>query len=161
MAFFLPDYIFPYYPSICHMEHSCKIAIIFPATVSIRSTNEFFKTRLTANSFFFYFWHLQQYVYSLSHSYLEIYRTTEVIRDLYYTFLMIEFPCLVCDKPVATNEKSVCCDLCDKWVHKYCNKICKNTYQKLKKITTLDFVNCVYKWKLPFLVSTILNSLYC
>ena len=54
MAFSLPDYIFPYYPSLCHMERWCKIAIIFPVTVSIRSRNKFFKTRLTANSFFLF-----------------------------------------------------------------------------------------------------------
>ena len=159
VAFNLPDYIFPYYPSLTHMEHLFKIAIIFAVTVSTCYTNEFLKPKLTTNLVFF-FKYLQQYVYSLPHNYLETYWTTEVIKNPHYT-LMVEIPCLVCNKPVATNHKSFCCDSFDKWAHIYCNNICKNTYQKLKKVTTLGFVNCVYEWKFSFLVSAILNSLDC
>ena len=40
-----------------------------------------------------------QYVYSLFHSYLEIYRTVEVIKNPYYS-LMVEFSCLVQAWPI-------------------------------------------------------------
>ena len=63
---------------------------------------------------------------------------------------MIEFPCLVCDKPVATNHKFVCCDLHDKWVHIYCNNICKNTYQKLKKDNNPWLCKLCLQKKVPF-----------
>ena len=94
------------------MEHLFKIAIIFAVTVSTCYTNEFLKPKLTTNSVFF-FKYLQQYVYGLSRNYLEIYWTTEVIRNPHYT-LLVEFLCLVCNKPVATNHKSFCCDSFDK-----------------------------------------------
>ena len=97
-----------------HMEHLFTVAIIFAITVIICYTNESFKTKLTTNPVF-YFLHLR-YVYSLSYSYLEIYRTAAVIRNPYYS-LMVEFPCLVCDKPVAANHKAVSCDLFDKRIH--------------------------------------------
>ena len=63
---------------------------------------------------------------------------------------MVEFPCLVCDKPVATNHKAVCCDICDKWVHIYCNNICKNTYQKLKKDNNPCFCKLCLLMEVPF-----------
>ena len=64
---------------------------------------------------------------------------------------MVEFPCLVCDKPVAANHKAVCCDLCDKWVHIYYNNICKNTHQKLKKKdTNAWFCKLCLRMEAPF-----------
>ena len=90
-----------------------------------------------------------QYIYSVSHNYLEIYRSAEVIRNPCCS-LMVAFPCLVCDKPVATNHKAVYCDLCDKWVHIYCNNICKNTYQKLKKDNNPWFCKLCLRMEVPF-----------
>ena len=159
MAFTLPDYIFSYYPSLSHMEHLFQITIIFAVTVSICYINEFFKTKLRTISVLFLFFSLAAVCLQFVSQLFRNLQNNRVIRSPYYT-LMVEFPCLVCDKHVATNHTPVCCDLCDKWVHIYCNNICKNTYQKLKKIT-LGFINCVYEWKFPFLVSTILNSLDC
>ena len=46
---------------------------------------------------------------------------------------MVNFPCSVCEKPVAINHEAVCCDICNKWVHIRCNNICKKTYRCLKK----------------------------
>ena len=65
---------------------------------------------------------------------------------------MVKFPCLVCEKAVGTNDNAVCCDMCDRWVHIYCNNICKKTYRDLQKIKPPGSVNPVFEKKSPFLV---------
>ena len=62
----------------------------------------------------------------------------------------IKFPCGVCSKSVANNNRALCCDSCDKWVHMKCNFLNKKTYQKLQKDESPWFcINCV-KDQLPF-----------
>ena len=46
---------------------------------------------------------------------------------------MVKFSCLVCGKAVGTNCNAVCCDMCHRWGHIYCNNICKKTYRDAKK----------------------------
>ena len=41
-------------------------------------------------------------------------------------------------------------DLCNKWVHIYCNNICKKTYQKLKKDTNSWLCILWLRMKVPF-----------
>ena len=69
---------------------------------------------------------------------------------------MDEFPCRVCDKPVATNHKAACCDLYFKWVYIYCNNIYKNIYQKLKKDNNPWF--CKLCLRKEFSVSSLNNT---
>ena len=45
----------------------------------------------------------------------------------------VKFPGKICKKPVASNHKAVCCDVCDTWVHIKCNKINTQTYNISKK----------------------------
>ena len=42
-----------------------------------------------------------------------------------------KFPCNVCGKNVRGNAKSVCCDICDNWVHIKCNGISASKYDEL------------------------------
>ena len=47
-----------------------------------------------------------------------------------YLYQMIKFPYQVCEKPVATNNNAISCDIwCDCWIHIYYNNICKQTYR--------------------------------
>ena len=45
---------------------------------------------------------------------------------------MKKFPCGICKNTVAANHNAVCCDICNKWVHGYCN-ITRYCYRKLQK----------------------------
>ena len=69
---------------------------------------------------------------------------------------MNEFPCRVCDKPVATNHKTACCGLCFKWIYIYYNNIYKNIYQKLKKNNNPWF--CELCLRKEFSVSSLNNT---
>ena len=63
---------------------------------------------------------------------------------------MVKFPCLVCEKAVGTNHNAVCCDMCDTWVHIYCNNICKERHRDLKKDQTpWSCKSCIRK-EIPF-----------
>ena len=50
-----------------------------------------------------------------------------------FSYLMVKFPCSVCEKPVSINQEAVCCDIYNRWVHIPCNNICKKTYNNLRK----------------------------
>ena len=50
--------------------------------------------------------------------------------------MVLQFPCLICEKAVAKNHKAVCCDVFNKWVHVTSNNINTYTYRKLKKSDT-------------------------
>ena len=41
----------------------------------------------------------------------------------------IRFPCGICQKPVATNHRSIQCDECNFWVHIKCGGITPKTYE--------------------------------
>ena len=43
----------------------------------------------------------------------------------------IKFPCSVCKKSVAKNQKAVLCELCNRWSHAKCNNISKEEYDRL------------------------------
>ena len=42
-----------------------------------------------------------------------------------------KFPCSICEKSVHTNQKSVYCNNCDLWVHKKCEGLSDDEFQKL------------------------------
>ena len=46
---------------------------------------------------------------------------------------MKKFPCGICKKTVRANHNTVCCDICNKWVHISCNNITRYCYRKLQK----------------------------
>ena len=69
---------------------------------------------------------------------------------------MVNFPCSVCEKPVAINHEAVCCDNYNKWVHIRCNNICKKTYRCLKKDPTPWYCKLCICSELPF--STLNNT---
>ena len=75
--------------------------------------------------------------------------------------LIVEFPCLVCDKPAATNNKTVAVIYVINGFIYTATISAKTNTKNSKKITTLGFVNCVYEWKFPFIVSAILKSPGC
>ena len=43
------------------------------------------------------------------------------------------YPCRVCILEVEGDDKSVQCDLCDRWIHIKCAEINHQRYEKLKK----------------------------
>ena len=47
--------------------------------------------------------------------------------------MVVQFPCLKCNRAVAKNHKAVQCDICDKWIHRACNNLNTHTYEKLRK----------------------------
>lgn len=49
-----------------------------------------------------------------------------------------KFPYLICCKTVAKHHNTVCCDICNKWVHIACNNMNTNIYPKLR--------NCKAPW---------------
>ena len=53
---------------------------------------------------------------------------TEEIKENYHC-QMGKFPCLAYEKPVATNNNTNCCDICDCWKHINCINICKQSYR--------------------------------
>ena len=62
---------------------------------------------------------------------------------------MIKFPCQVCEKPVATNRNATCCDVCDFWIHIYCNDNCKQIYKQLQKFTSHWYCKSFLKKEIP------------
>ena len=69
---------------------------------------------------------------------------------------MVNFPCSVCEKPVAINHEAVFGDNCNKWVHIRCNNTCKKTYRCLKKDPTPWYCKLCIRSELPF--STLNNT---
>ena len=45
------------------------------------------------------------------------------------------YPCRVCTLEVEDDDKSVQCDLCDRWIHIKCAEINHQKYEKLEKDT--------------------------
>ena len=43
------------------------------------------------------------------------------------------YPCRVCTPEVKDDDKSVQCNLCDRWIHINCAEINHEKYEKLKK----------------------------
>ena len=59
--------------------------------------------------------------------------------------MVVQFPCLVCNKAVAKNQRAVHCDLHDSWVHIACNNLNVYTYPKLQKASLPGSVYSVYE----------------
>ena len=46
--------------------------------------------------------------------------------------MAINFPCKICNRPVAKNHQSIQCDTSDTWIYRKCNKRNKQAYELLK-----------------------------
>ena len=64
--------------------------------------------------------------------------------------MVVQFPCLVCNRTVAKNHKAVQCDLCDSWAHIACNNLNLYTYQKLQKDKSPWYCMCCFGKELPY-----------
>ena len=42
-----------------------------------------------------------------------------------------KFPCTICTNPVKTNQRGICCDQCDRWLHTQCCNVSDSTYENL------------------------------
>ena len=62
--------------------------------------------------------------------------------------MVVQFPCLVCNRAVAKNHRAVQCDLCDSWVAS--NNLNVYTYQKLQKDKSLWYCICCFRKELPY-----------
>jgi hypothetical protein len=51
----------------------------------------------------------------------------------------IRFPCGICQKPVATNHRSIQCDECNFWVHIKCGGITPKTYENFMNKNNLSW----------------------
>ena len=64
--------------------------------------------------------------------------------------MVVQFPCLVCNRTVAKGHRVVQCDLYDSWIHIACNNLNLYTYWKSKK-KQVSLVLYVLFWKeLPY-----------
>ena len=64
--------------------------------------------------------------------------------------MVVQFPCLVCNRTVAKIHRAVQCDLCDSWVHIACNNLNLYTYQKLQKNKFSWYCMCCFQKELPY-----------
>ena len=64
--------------------------------------------------------------------------------------MVVQFPCLVCNRAVAKNHRAVQCDLCDSWVHIACNNLNVYTYRKLQKDKSPWYCICCFWKELPY-----------
>ena len=64
--------------------------------------------------------------------------------------MVVQFPCLVCNRTVAKNHRAVQCDLCDSWVHVACNNLNLYTYRKLQKDKSPWYCMCWFRKELPY-----------
>ena len=64
--------------------------------------------------------------------------------------MVVQFPCLVCNRTVAKKHRAVQCDLCDSWVHIACNNLNLYTYRKLQKDKSPWYWMCCFQKELPY-----------
>ena len=60
-------------------------------------------------------------------------------------------PCPICSKKFHSNNKRICCDLCDQWVHPKCNLLGDKDYKYHQKNPTATFhcLKCMENY-IPF-----------
>ena len=49
--------------------------------------------------------------------------------------MSVSYPYKSCEKPIRENEKSLQCDLCERWIHLKCNHLKFIDYEKLQNLT--------------------------
>ena len=64
--------------------------------------------------------------------------------------MVVNFPCLVCNRTVAKNHRSVQCDVCASWVHIAFNNLNLYTYRKLQKDKSPWYCMCCFRKELPY-----------
>ena len=64
--------------------------------------------------------------------------------------MALQFPCLVYNRAVAENHKTVQCNLCDSWVHIAYNNLNLYTYQKLEKDKSPRHCMYCFRKELPY-----------
>ena len=64
--------------------------------------------------------------------------------------MVVQFPCLKCNRAVAKDLKAVQCDICDKWVHIACNNLNTYKYKKLQKDKSPWYCICCLQKELPY-----------
>ena len=64
--------------------------------------------------------------------------------------MVVQFPCLVCNRAVAKNHRAVQCDLCVSWVQITCNNLNVYTYRKLQKEKSPWYCICCFRKELPY-----------
>ena len=64
--------------------------------------------------------------------------------------MVVQFPCLVCNRTVAKNHRAVQCYLCDSRVHIACNNLNLYTYRKLQKDKSPWYCMCCFRKELPY-----------
>ena len=81
--------------------------------------------------------------------------------NIYWSgYMVVQFPCLKCNRAVAKNHKAVQCDICDKWVHIACNNLNTYTYKKLQKDKSPWYCICCLQKEQPYcsIDSDVLNN---
>ena len=66
------------------------------------------------------------------------------------TLNMVKFPCGICQRLVATKRKTICCDLCNKWIHIGSNNLNKTSYIQIQHSDTTWFCMPCLKNEVPF-----------
>ena len=75
--------------------------------------------------------------------------------------MVVQFPCLKCNKAVAKNHKAVQCDICDKWIHIASNNLNTYMYKKVQKDKSFWYCICCLQKERPYcsIDNDVLNSL--
>ena len=62
----------------------------------------------------------------------------------------MKFACYICEKTVADDHNTICCDIYNKWVHVSCNNISRYCFRKFQKSSTPWYCENCLKQVLPF-----------
>ena len=62
----------------------------------------------------------------------------------------MKFACCICEKTVADDHNTICCDIYNKWVHISCNNISRYCFRKFQKSSTPWYCENCLKQVLPF-----------
>ena len=64
--------------------------------------------------------------------------------------MVVQSPCLACNKTVAKNHRAVQFYLCDSWVHIACNNLNLYTYWELQKDKSPWYCMCCFRKEMPY-----------
>ena len=53
-----------------------------------------------------------------------------------------KYPCLICHRPCTKNQNSICCSICDEWVHQTCSNL---TYNQFKTYCSPEHADDLYE----------------
>ena len=72
--------------------------------------------------------------------------------------MVVQFPCLKCNRTVAKNHKAVQCDICDKWIQIACNNLNTYIYKKLQKDKSPWYCICCLQKEIGIVLNSFMHG---